>query len=477
MKTRRADVVVIGAGTAGLNAVRELQRAETDWVLVESAEYGTTCARVGCMPSKLLIAAAERAHHVATAREFGIDVQSFLIDANAVFGRVRCLRDQFVAGVVRQIAALPSSRRLRGTARFTGPLSIEVDGDTVIEARSIVIATGNSPVSPPPFDKIPELLLSSDDVFELKQVPQSLAVVGTGAVGLELGQSLARLGADVCFFSDQEKIGPLNDVKMQHVVRNTMCESHRFHLGARISSVHRVEEGTRIAWEDSQGRQSFATFDQVLVAAGRRPNIADLNLGASGLDLGDDGLPDWNQQTTQCGDSPIFIAGDANGHRPFLHDAADEGRIAGQNAASYPEVIAHVRRTPLSIVFSQPQMATVGCSIDELDENDIEFGEISFADQGRAKVIGENTGLVRLYADKIRCRLLGAELFGPQTEHLAHLLAWSVQQQLTVQTLLGMPFYHPVLEEGLRTGLRDLAEKLQIAADSRCEDFASAPGT
>jgi dihydrolipoamide dehydrogenase len=386
------------------------------------------------------------------------------------------LRDQFVEGVVRQVAALPGSRKLKGMARFTGPLSIEIDGDTVVEAKSIVIATGSSPFAPPPFDEIHELLLSSDDVFELKQVPKSLAVVGTGAVGLELGQSLARLGADVCFFSDQDKIGPFNDLKMQRVVRDAMSESQRFCLGARISSVHRVDEGTRIAWENSQGRQSVATFDQVLVAAGRRPNLAKLNLGASGLELDDDGLPDWNQQTTQCGDSPIFIAGDANGHRPFLHDAADEGRIAGQNASGFPEVMAHVRRTPLSIVFSQPQMATVGCNFDELDEEAIEVGEVSFADQGRAKVIGENSGLVRLYADKVDCRLLGAELFGPRVEHLAHLLAWSVQQQLTVQTLLGMPFYHPVLEEGLRTGLRDLAEKLRIAADSRCEDFASAPG-
>jgi dihydrolipoamide dehydrogenase len=131
---------------------------------------------------------------------------------------------------------------------------------------------------------------------------------------------------------------------------------------------------------------------------------------------------------------------------------------------------------PLAIAFTDPQMARVGCGFADLDLDGIEIGEVSYADQGRARVMGQDRGLVRIYADRNCCHLLGAEMFGPRVEHMAHLLAWSVQQRLSVQEVLQMPFYHPVLEEGLRTALRSLAQKLKVSGACRCEDMAEAPG-
>ena len=143
----------------------------------------------------------------------------------------------------------------------------------------------------------------------------------------------------------------------------------------------------------------------------------------------------------------------------------------------YPDVTAHVRRTPLAIAFTDPQMALIGKRYADLPANEIEVGEVSYNTQGRARVMGQNRGLIRIYAERACCVLLGAELFGPRVEHLAHLLAWAVQQRLSVREVLEMPFYHPVLEEGLQTALRDLAGKLKITGDCRCEDLAEAPGT
>src|SRR5690606_12012312 len=181
-------------------------------------------------------------------------------------------------------------------------------------------------------------------------------------------------------------------------------------------------------------------------------------------------------QTMQCGDAPVFLAGDVDGHLPLLHEAIDEGRIAGENAARYPEVARHVRRTPLIIVFSDPQMAIAGQSYASLDAARTEIADFSFERQGRARVIARNVGLARLYATRDDCILRGAELFGPDVEHLAHLLAWSVQQKLTVQRLLRMPFYHPTLEEGVRAGLRRLARRLGVERARPCEDLAVAAG-
>jgi dihydrolipoamide dehydrogenase len=163
--------------------------------------------------------------------------------------------------------------------------------------------------------------------------------------------------------------------------------------------------------------------------------------------------------------APVFIAGDANDDLPLLHEAADEGTIAGQNAARFPNVAPGLRRSPLAITFTSPQMAVVGSTFASLAKDgalppEVVVGEISFEDQGRSRVMLENKGLSHVYADRASGRLLGAELVGPRVEHLAHLLAWAHQLALTIPQMLAMPFYHPVVEEGLRTALRDAASKL-----------------
>jgi dihydrolipoamide dehydrogenase len=177
--------------------------------------------------------------------------------------------------------------------------------------------------------------------------------------------------------------------------------------------------------------------------------------------------------------SPIFVAGDAAIELPLLHEAADEGRIAGENAAHYPAVYRRARRTGLGIVFSDPQIAIAGRGYNDLTKASIDFecGEVSFEDQGRARVIGQNKGLLRVYAERSTGRLLGAEMIGPAAEHIGHLLAWSIQSQLTVIEALQRPFYHPVLEEGLRTALRNLAAALEFAPNPPLNCIDCGPGS
>ena len=190
MEKLKVDVAIIGAGSAGLNARREVEKSGKQPLMIERAAYGTTCARVGCMPSKLLIAAADAAHEIQGADRFGLKVDGWQVDAEAMFGRVRAERDRFVNFVVEDTEALPSSQRLLGHARFTAPGVLQVDEHTEVHARAVVIAAGSTPIIPPPYDAIREHVLINDDVFELEQVPRRLAVVGTGIIGLELGQAL-----------------------------------------------------------------------------------------------------------------------------------------------------------------------------------------------------------------------------------------------------------------------------------------------
>ncbi len=477
METKNVDVAIIGAGSAGLNARREVEKAGGRPLLIESGPYGTTCARVGCMPSKLLIAAADVAHEVAGAGRFGIDVNDdWEIDGRKVLARVRSERDRFTGFVVDETESLPSEQRLIGHARFVGPNELDVDGRVRVHAKSIVVATGSAPFIPPPFDAIRANVLINDDIFELEVLPHSLAVVGTGIIGLELGQALQRLGVRITFFSPFEELGPFTDPAIRNATHEILGTELDLQLKSVVTTATQKKDGVHLNFRDRNGDEHHQVFEKVLVAAGRKPNLTDLDIENAGVELDARSRPRWDPRTTQISDKPIFLAGDVSAHIPLLHEASDEGRIAGANAMLYPDVEAHVRRTPLAIAFTDPQMGIIGKRYSDLDPNKIEIGEVSFVNQGRSRVMGRNQGLLRIYGDHKGCSIIGAEMIGPRVEHMAHLVAWMIQERLTVTRALQMPFYHPVVEEGLRTALRDLARNLKVSGDCRAQDFAMAPG-
>lgn len=458
------DVAIIGAGSAGMNAYRAA-RAHTDKVVViESGAYGTTCARVGCMPSKLLIAAADAAHAVEGAHRFGVQAAPAVIDGRAVMRRVRAERDRFVGFVVESVQAWPEAHRLVGHARFLSPHELEVGGHTVVTAARIVIATGSSPNVPAGWhEALGERLVVNDDVFEWDDLPESVAVVGPGVIGLELSMALARLGVRVRLFGRGQRIGPLTDpvvlAKARAVVEAALPASLEVE---RIEPV-RVGDRVRIAWhEDGERREE--EFDFLLAATGRKPNLKGLDLQRAGIEVDAYGIPHADRHTRRIGKSHIFIAGDAADDVALLHEASDEGRIAGDNAGRYPDMIVRPRRAPLTVAFSDPQIAIAGESHAQLAQRGADFatGGASFDDQGRSRVMGRNLGQLQVYGERGSGRFLGAEMIGPDAEHIGHLLSWSVQHGLTVQQMLDSPFYHPVVEEGLRTALRALKDKLGL---------------
>jgi len=477
MRTLTVDVAIIGAGTAGLRARAEAAKRGARTVLIEDGPYGTTCARVGCMPSKLLIAAADAAHAVATARTFGVDVGDVRVDGVRVMARVRRERDRFVDGVLRSVEAVPEAERLRGSARFVAPHVLALGDDLRVEARAVVVATGSAPWVPDSIAPAGDALLTTDEVFELRDLPASIAVVGAGAVGLELGQAFHRLGVRTACFARDDLVGPSTDPEVRTAVRRALGSELEMHLGAQVSAARADGGGVVVRWSTKEGDAHEARFERLLCAAGRRPRLAGLDLGRSGAALDARGNPLIDHQTMQSGDGALFFAGDVTAHRPVLHEAADEGGTAGRNAAEFPTVLALQRRTPLQIVFTHPQIARVGVPYRDLRLEDVEIGRVDYDDQGRARVAGENLGLVRIYALRKCGTLVGAELFGPSVEHTAHLLAWAVQARLTVSEALAMPVYHPVVEEGIRTALRHLCTRLRLVPAEQPNDLECGPGS
>jgi dihydrolipoamide dehydrogenase len=476
------DIAIIGAGTAGMGAYREVRKQTDRIALIEGGPFGTTCARVGCMPSKLLIAPADARHRLAFLPAFGIHSDAGKVDGRAVMKRVREERDRFVGFVKDAVDGFDQNHVVRAHAVFEDPhtlrLSAASDGTAPaferIRAGRIVIATGSRPRIPESLRAAGDRLVVNDDVFDWQDLPGSVAVFGAGVIGVELGQALHRLGVRVRLFGRGGGIAGLSDPAVRDVAKKIIGAEMSTSLDARDVRVERDGDVVVVYFTDADGSARSERFDYLLAATGRIPNVDKLGLANTGLELDARGVPVFDQQSMQAGGSHIFIAGDASNDMPVLHEAADEGHLAGKNAASFPAVYKHIRRTELGIVFCDPQAAFAGMRHAQLIKDGVNFatGEVSFEDQGRARVMLVNQGLLRVYGEQGSGLLLGAEMIGPDNEHLAHLLAWAIQMRMTVAQVLEMPFYHPVIEEGLRTALRLLLESLGMGPHPplRCID-------
>ncbi len=483
------DVAIIGGGTAGMGAYREVLKSTDSVVLIEGGPFGTTCARVGCMPSKLMIAPAEARHRLEALPAFGIDTDAGRVDGVRVMQRVREERDRFVGFVKESIDGFKPEHILRAYASFEDAHTLALspaDPDQAppcevirVRAERIILATGSRPMVPDNLKPAGDRLIINDDVFYWQDLPESVAVFGTGVIGLELGQALHRLGVRVRLYGRGGRIGGLSDPAVRDYASALFASELPYSRDTRDVKVVRTDSVASVQWRDGAGELQTEEFEYVLAATGRIPNTDKLALENAGIELDSRGVPVFDAQSMQASGSHIFIAGDANAQLPLLHEAADEGRLAGENAGHYPNSFKRVRRTPLAIVFSDPQVAFAGQTHAQLSAAGVDFaiGAVSFEGQGRSRVMLVNKGLLHVYGEQGSGRLLGAEMIGPANEHLAHLLAWAIQARMTVGEVLEMPFYHPVIEEGLRTALRELHMALGMGPQLPLRSMDCGPGS
>lgn len=449
--SRKVKLAIIGAGTAGLSAYKEAKKYIDDILVIDNGPLGSTCARIGCMPSKLLIQAANNYHNRVYLAEQGITgAEHIVINIPDVLNYIRKRRDQFIAGVIHFTKSLDENF-LYGNVKFTSLNTLQVNNQ-IICAENIIIATGSKSIIPDDWCNYYEQILNSENIFEQESFSENIGLIGMGSIGLEFSQALCRLGIRISTFHNDGFIGGLSDPKVNEAALKIFKKEFSIYLHEKVS-LKKENDQLYI-----QASNQYA-IDQVIIAIGREPNLGSLGLKEIGLELNAKGIPNFDPYTMQIENCSIYIAGDVNETRPLLHEAADEGRIAAYNAIFKAECFK--RRTPLRILFTEPNVVVVGKAFNELEKDSFVIGEIDFSDQGRAKIMQQNCGLLRVYGTKKTGKLLGAEMIAPGGEHLGHLLAWSIEQNLTVFDMLKMPFYHPVLEEGMRTALRDLSNKVE----------------
>ena len=405
------------------------------------------------MPSKMLIAAGDLAHAIDEGSYFGIDGH-YQVNGKRVFERLKQDRaDKFVGGVLKYVDSIPSHLKIEGKATFVDPHTIDVDGTLRIKADKIILACGSTPYISPVFEPLQQELDSSDTIFELDDLPQSLAVVGLGVIALELGQAFHRLGVETTLYGRSGRIGSFTHPDMQKDVLQTLQQELDIIPQGNFTKAEKVASGYQLTYVTAAGETVVKTYERVLLASGRASNLRTMNLENAGLVLDDRGLPQYDPLTMQCGDAPVFIAGDATEDLPLWHEAYIEGRIAADSAISFPERKEGRRTTALGIYFTDPQMASVGADYPSLDPEQTVIGRARMARGPRHEIYNDHRGMIQVYVDKKSGLLAGAEIFGRGAEHMAQTLVLAIEHGMTVAEILQMPVYHPSLEEVMKEAL------------------------
>ncbi|WP_180117979.1 dihydrolipoyl dehydrogenase [Acinetobacter sp. YH12096] len=455
------DLIIIGAGTAGISAYKEAIKYTQNLLIINHGPWDTTCARVGCMPSKVLISSANRMHDIQHAQEVALTVDA-KIDTSQIMTHVRQLRDRFTRATQKDVDRWEASHKISGFATFIDAHTIQVNGQQY-QAKAFIVAVGSTPAYDQAWkENLGERLITSDQIFELEQLPKSVAVIGSGVIALELAQALTRLNVNTTVFARSRKIGSLSSPILQKLAQEEL--SKELKLKFEILPEHYSLEGdlVHLTYTEENVQKSLQV-NYVLAATGRRTLLNTLGLERISAEFKDIKNLPINPHTKQLADYPIFIVGDAHTNTPIQHEAAHEGKFTVQNCLNFPQIKSIKTLTPLGILFSTPQMATIGQSYKQLQDKNTEFviGFVSYEKQGRAIVAAKNKGAAEVYVDTINHTLLGAELFCAEAEHLAHLLAWMISEELSIHEILDKPFYHPTLEEGLRTALKHARRQLR----------------
>jgi len=448
-KTFDANLLVIGAGSAGLVSAYIAATVRAKVMLVEKASMGGDCLNTGCVPSKALIRAAKSVRDIEKANNFGIKVGVPEVDFAAVMGRVK--------DVISEIEPHDSEERftrlgvdcVAGQAQIISPWQVAIDGRQV-SAEKIILATGASPIIPP----IPGLAdtdpLTSETLWQLQTLPKRLLIMGGGAIGCEMAQAFQRLGAQVILVDAMPQLLPREDADMVARVTNTLIDE-----GVQIITNGEITEFSEQGPEhsalisSSDGSQLTVEFNRVLVAVGRRANTSGFGLEELGVATNDNGTVTVDQfLRTSC--PTIFAAGDVAGPYQLTHAAGHQAWFAGVNAlfGQFKKFAVDYRVMP-QVIFIDPQFARVGLNELEASEQeiDVEVTIYDLSDLDRAIADGDANGMVKVLTAAGTDRILGATILGPQAGELITEYVTAMKHNLGLNKILATIHSYPTLSE------------------------------
>jgi len=460
-----ADLLVIGGGSAGFAAAIEASQLGARVIMVESGTLGGTCVNVGCVPSKFFLRAAEVAHLAATAPYQGISTRLEGIDLGALRSQQRALIADLRREKYEELVAYYGWELLRGTARFLDPETVAV-GERRLRARAVLIATGARPAVPPipGLDAVP--YLTSTTALEIEQVPSSLVVLGAGYVALELGQAFQRLGSRVTLLQRRPQLLPDLDERLARDLQQALeAEGMRFWLGTTVRRVEPLPGGVRVVCVRG-GREETLEAEALLVATGRVPNTESLDLAVAGIATDARGAP-LVDATLRTSNPRVYAAGDVTDLPQFVYVAAAAGRRAARNAL-LGEARPLDRTAVPAVIFTEPQVATVGLSPEQARAAGVEtvHGFAPAVAVARERVNLQPFGGVLVVAEAASERLLGVQAVASAAGELIDAATLAVGARLTLTDLREHLAPYLTSAEGLR--LAALAVTQDVAHLSCC---------
>lgn len=438
-----ADICVIGGGSGGLSVAAGAAQMGAKTVLIERGKMGGDCLNTGCVPSKSLLAAGHAAAAVREAAEFGVDAGAPRIDGRRVHDHVH--------GVIAAIAPNDSVERFEGLgvrvikahARFVDRETVEAGGQRV-RARRFVIATGSSPAVPP----IPGLAdvsyLTNETIFDFNTVPEHLIVIGGGPIGLEMAQAHRQLGARVTVL-EMAQILPKDDPELVEVVRRRLDrDGVQIHEGVKVVAAAKSETGVAVTVA-SDGQESRIEGSHVLVAAGRRPNVNDLDLKQAGIAYSPKGI--YVDARLRTGNRRVYAIGDVAGSYQFTHVAGYHAGVVIKNALFRLPAKADMRCVPW-VTYTAPELAQVGMTeaLARRHHSDLRVLKWPYHDNDRAQAERLTDGLVKVIVTP-KGHILGAGIVGAAAGELIHTWVLAMSQRVKIGAVAQMIAPYPTLGE------------------------------
>ena len=454
------DVAVIGGGSGGYAAARTAAGHGLRTVVIEGgSEVGGLCILRGCMPTKALLYAAEVRHLAQHSGHWGMKPGEVPFDWSAVMARKDKLIKEFADYRIQQFGS-GKFQFIRAAARFTNPHTLALSSGQSLTAKHFVISTG-SVVAQSPLPQLDNVgYLTSDDALALKKLPKSLIVLGGGAVAVEFAQIFARFDVEVTLIQRGEQLLKEFDADAATTLETVFQrEGIRVFTNTQLIGARR-DCATKIVTFLHNGQKTEVQAEEILFALGRSPNTASLALDQAGVATDKARIVSTNRMQTSTGH--IYAAGDCTGPYEIVHIAIQQGEIAAHNIAhpEHPRTIDY--RLLISVVFTEPQIATVGLTEKEARAKEIPYLAASypFNDHGKSLIMEAKDGFVKLLADPKSGEIIGGCCAGPSGGELIHEIIAAMAKRMTVHELAAMPHYHPTLAEIWTYPAEELAEKM-----------------
>ncbi|KZK75530.1 Mercuric reductase [Pseudovibrio sp. W64] len=447
-KTLTPDICVIGAGSGGLSVAAAAAAFGVDVVLIEKGKMGGDCLNYGCVPSKAIIAAGKAAATFRSSEKFGVGAQEPEIDFSKV--------NDHVHDVIATIAPHDSVERfeglgvhvIQGAGEFTSADTVKV-GEQIIKARRFVIATGSSAAVPP----IPGIentpYLTNENLFELKERPEHLIIIGAGPIGMEMAQAHRRLGSRVTVIEALRPLAVTDPAHATQVIEKMESEGVEILANTKVNSVERTDAGVKVSIKVDDEAEGTVEGTHLLIAVGRAPNVSSLGLEAAGIEYSrkgikaDDGLRTTNRK--------VYAIGDVTGGAQFTHAAGAHASLVIRSIL-FRMPVNHNNITMPAVTYTEPEIGQVGLSEQQAREqlgDKLKILTAEFSGNDRALAEGKGKGQVKLLTNG-KGQLVGASIVGPGAGEQIGLLALMISQKLKVGALLGVVLPYPTLNEAIR---------------------------